>query len=105
MSLNVVAWAAGAALLAVVYAVALTFWVLRRPAGNERMREIALAIQEGAAAYLNRQYIVIAIIGVVIAILIAILINVETAVLYLIGAALSASAGYVGMNVAVRSNL
>ncbi|HEX6487926.1 MAG TPA: sodium-translocating pyrophosphatase [Candidatus Dormibacteraeota bacterium] len=105
MSLNVVAWAVGAAALAVLYAVALTVWVLRRPPGNERMREIAAAIQEGAAAYLNRQYTVIAIIGVVIAILIAVLVNVETAVLYVIGAALSASAGYVGMNVAVRSNL
>jgi K(+)-stimulated pyrophosphate-energized sodium pump len=105
MSLNVVAWAVGAAILAVVYAVALTFWVLRRPAGNERMREIAAAIQEGASAYLNRQYTVIAIIGVVIAILIGLLLGWETAILYVIGAALSAGAGYVGMNVAVRSNL
>src|SRR5579871_1522913 len=105
MSSNAVAWAVAAALLAVAYAVVLTVWVLRSPAGNERMREIAAAIQEGASAYLNRQYTVIAIIGVVIAILIAILVNVETAVLYVVGAALSASAGYVGMNVAVRSNL
>src|SRR5438309_10786385 len=105
MSLNVVAWAVGAAILAVLYAAALTVWVLRRPPGNERMREIAAAIQEGATAYLNRQYTVIAVIGVVIAILIAVLINVETAILYVIGAALSAGAGYVGMNVAVRSNL
>src|SRR5437763_4310276 len=103
MSLNVVAWAVGAAILAVLYAVALTFWVLSRPAGNDRMREIAAAIQEGAGAYLNRQYTVIAIIGAVIAILIGILLNWETAILYVIGAVLSASAGYVGMNVAVRS--
>src|SRR5467141_781732 len=69
------------------------------------MREIAAAIQEGASAYLNRQYTVIAIIGVVIAIVIGIFINWKTAVLFVVGAVLSAAAGYVGMNIAVRSNL
>src|ERR1700716_111538 len=69
------------------------------------MREIAAAIQEGASAYLNRQYTVIAIIGVIIAIVIGVGINWKTATLYVVGAALSASAGYVGMNIAVRSNL
>src|SRR5467141_2522862 len=69
------------------------------------MREIAAAIQEGASAYLNRQYTVIAIICVVIAIVIWIFINWKTAVLFVVGAVLSAAAGYVGMNIAVRSNL
>jgi K(+)-stimulated pyrophosphate-energized sodium pump len=92
-------------LAAVAFAIALIFVVLREPAGNERMREIAGAIQEGANAYLNRQYTVIAIIGVIIAIVIGVFINRTTAGLYIVGAVLSASAGYVGMNVAVRANV
>ncbi len=92
-------------LAAVAFAVVLIFLVLAKPTGNDRMREIAAAIQEGAAAYLNRQYTLIAIIGVIIAIVIAIFINLQTAGLYIVGAVLSASAGYVGMNIAVRSNL
>src|ERR1700726_2189548 len=75
------------------------------PTGNQAMRDIAAAIQEGASAYLNRQYTVIAIIGVVIAVVIGVAINWKTAALYVVGAVLSAAAGYVGMNIAVRSNL
>ena len=97
--------AVGGGLLAVLFAGALTAAVLRLPQGNERMVEIASAIQEGAAAYLNRQYTVIAIIGVLIAIVIGLTLGVPTAILYLIGAACSAAAGYVGMNVSVRANL
>ncbi|MDQ2923031.1 MAG: sodium-translocating pyrophosphatase [Candidatus Dormibacteraeota bacterium] len=92
-------------LAAVLFAIALIFLVLRMPTGNDRMREIAAAIQEGASAYLNRQYTVIAIIGAVIAVVIGISINWKTAVLFVVGAVLSAAAGYVGMNIAVRSNL
>ena len=95
--------AGGAA--AVIFAVALIFVVLRQPPGNARMQEIAAAIQEGASAYLNRQYTVIAIIGVVIAVVIGIAIDWSTAALYIVGAVLSAAAGYVGMNIAVRANL
>ena len=87
------------------FAVVLIFMVLRTPTGNDRMREIAAAIQEGAAAYLNRQYTVIAIIGVIIAIVIGLAIGWKTAALYVVGAALSAAAGYVGMNITVRANL
>jgi K(+)-stimulated pyrophosphate-energized sodium pump len=92
-------------LAAVAFAVVLIFLVLSKPTGNDRMREIASAIQEGAAAYLNRQYTVIAIIGVIIAIVIGLFINWTTAALYIVGAVLSASAGYVGMNIAVRANV
>src|SRR5881397_853555 len=95
--------AGGAA--AVIFAIALIFVVLRQPPGNARMQEIAAAIQEGASAYLNRQYTVIAIIGVVIAVVIGIAIGWRTAALYVVGAVLSAAAGYVGMNISVRANL
>ena len=92
-------------LAAVLFAVVLIVLVLRLPAGNARMQEIAAAIQEGASAYLNRQYMVIAIIGVVIAIVIGVAIDRTTALLYVVGAVLSAAAGYVGMNIAVRANV
>ena len=101
------------AFAAIAYGAALTTWILRQPAGNERMRDIQGAIQEGASAYLNRQYTVIAGIGIVVAILLAIFVQPETkgdaghlltALLFLIGAACSAAAGYAGMNVAVRAN-
>src|SRR5438270_4190878 len=98
-------YAVAGGLAAVRFAVVLIFVVLRQPAGNARMQEIAAAIQEGASAYLNRQYIVIAVIGVLIALVLLVTLGWVTALLYLVGAALSASAGYVGMNVAVRSNL
>jgi K(+)-stimulated pyrophosphate-energized sodium pump len=102
---NVVLFGVAGGLAAVLFAVALIFLVLRVPTGNDRMREIAAAIQEGASAYLNRQYTVIAIIGVIIAIVIGFFINWTTATLFVVGAVLSAAAGYVGMNIAVRSNL
>jgi len=102
---NVAWFGVAGGLAAVAFAVVLIFLVLSRPTGNDRMREIAAAIQEGAAAYLNRQYTVIAIIGVVIAVVIGLFIGWTTAGLYIVGAVLSAAAGYVGMNIAVRSNL
>jgi K(+)-stimulated pyrophosphate-energized sodium pump len=102
---NVAWFGVAGGLAAVAFAVVLIYLVLSRPTGNDRMREIAAAIQEGAAAYLNRQYTVIAIIGVVIAVVIGFFIGWTTAGLYIVGAVLSAAAGYVGMNIAVRSNL
>jgi K(+)-stimulated pyrophosphate-energized sodium pump len=102
---NTVLFGVAGGLAAVLFAVVLIFLVLRMPPGNERMKEIAAAIQEGASAYLNRQYTVIAIIGVIIAVVIGLFINWTTAGLFIVGAILSASAGYVGMNIAVRSNL
>src|SRR5215472_6357660 len=83
--------AIGGGAVAVLFAVVLTVVVLRQPPGNARMVEIASHIQEGASAYLNRQYTVIAVIGVVIAAVIGLTLGPVTAVLYLVGAACSAS--------------
>ena len=94
-----------AGVLALLYAVYLIFWVLRKPEGNDRMKEIAKAIQEGAQAYLNRQYTIIAGIGAVIFVFLTFTLGWKTGVLFLIGAVLSGAAGYVGMNISVRSNL
>jgi K(+)-stimulated pyrophosphate-energized sodium pump len=95
------------AAVAVGYGLYLTFWLLRRPAGTERMQEIARAVQEGAAAYLKRQYTTIAVVAVVPFLLLGLYhkLGWGTAFGFLVGAALSASAGFIGMNVAVRSNV
>ncbi len=91
--------------LALLYGIYAARAVMSSPTGTDRMREIAAAVQEGAQAYLNRQYRTIAIVGVVVGIILGVTLGWHVAIGYAIGAILSGAAGYVGMNVSVRANV
>jgi len=97
--------ALGASLLAIIYGVLTSIWILGKSAGSEKMQEIAAAIQEGAKAYLNRQYGTIAIVGVVLFVLVGWTLHWATAIGFAIGAVFSGLAGYIGMFVSVRANV
>ena len=106
MSNELALWLAiGAGALAVLYGLISTQWILKQPAGNERMQEIAQFIQEGAAAYMNRQYTTIGRVGIVLFVVLGIVLDWATAIGFAIGAIFSALAGYIGMFISVRANV
>ena len=103
--MNIVDFAILCGVVGLAYGIWAARSVLAADAGNERMQEIAGAIQEGARAYLNRQYTTIGIVGVAVAIILVMTLGTYVAVGFLIGAVFSGIAGYIGMNVSVRANV
>jgi K(+)-stimulated pyrophosphate-energized sodium pump len=97
--------ALGPAIAAILYGIWASRWILAQPAGNEKMQSIAAAVQEGAKAYMNRQYSTIGIVGVVLFVVVGFLLDWATAIGFAIGAVFSALAGYIGMFVSVRANV
>lgn len=103
MSTNLL-FALACAAAAIAYGIWSVRWLLAKPAGNERMQEISAAVQEGASAYLARQYTTISIVGVILFIIMGVFLDWASAIGFAIGAVFSGAAGYIGMNISVRAN-
>src|SRR6187549_2626033 len=97
--------ALGCAAVGIIFGIVWALWVVKQPAGNDRMREIAAAIQQGATAYLNRQYTTIAVVGAILFVALGFALHWITAIGFAVGAILSGLTGYIGMNVSVRANV
>ena len=97
--------AMGAGVLAVLYGLISVQWIIKQPAGNERMQSIAQAIQEGANAYMNRQYLAISVVGGVLFVALLLSLGMNTAIGFAVGAIFSGLTGYIGMFVSVRANV